>query len=765
MRKYPAAIIVLGLLFTMSQAADFKSSFDETRAWEYIKALSADSMQGRKSGQPGGAMGEDYIASKFKEWGVEPAGDEGTYFQTFTVEHRNVGQGAVFEIITAAQKRSFYYGDDWRVQRFSGSGGFMAEIVFVGYGIHAPDLGYSDYTDVDVRGKLVMLTNGAPNKIASKLGEEGEMSQRIAAAQERGALGVVGFPFSSSPNSYFYLASSKENYDPDFVLLSMERRAADFIFKDLDTDLRPLFQAMDGGKPQSFLTGVKAHVGVHAEYDPERETRNVLAKITGSDKKLRDEYVVIGAHMDHLGMTPQGEVYNGANDNASGTAVVMEIARIMQLDKQKPKRTVVFGLWAGEEQGLLGSYHYCDHPTLPIAHTVMYINMDMVAHGSGNVNFRGEYYAPDVWETVKTNLPEAILEYTRGGRGGPGGSDHTPFLAKGVPAFSVMTQGTHLKYHRTRDDSDLVKPEILKKTGDLVLGATWIMANEPGDFIKPDREAAYHFKNQTQVNYKLNTLEHVFSAHGEARNTHVDVQLAYLEQKEGLSGDALRADLVKQLFELREGFGQAVGMVLYDAPRRYSGAERMGQTTVVVGLKGVSALIDSPHWAEVLFPLGVRFVALDDPSVLFEGPALTDKGKSLIKGLNETDMLLIARVADADQAKALLDATSKPMALLFTEAPDKSLLEFAKEKKSAVGLLIAADADIGAYFKDLDSMKEAIGSGNVFAANTQCLWGPGKDQVIALMGELLAAEYGRGDLLSVLSGTVLSLLDRAGQGN
>jgi hypothetical protein len=767
MRKYPVLLIILCLLITSGITQEVKYSFDEKMAWDYIKALADDDMQGRKSGQPGGAMGEDYIAARFKEWGVEAAGDGGTYFQNFTIAHRNIGGGAVFEVLTERQKRSYDYGDDWRVQRYSGAGGFMAEIVFVGYGIHAPEKGYDDYADVNVKGKLVLLTNGVPTKLAAKLEEEAAMPKRITAAQEKGALGIVGFPWGDSQSPYFYMASTQENYHPDFVLMSVEEHVLDFIFKDLNTDLRPLFQTIDvKGTSQSFATGVRAHVGVHAEYDPKRETRNVLAKITGSDPRLKNEYVVIGAHMDHLGINPLGEVYNGANDNASGTAVVMEIARNMQRDAVKPKRTVIFGLWAGEEQGLLGSYHYCDEPTHPIEKTVMYINMDMVAHGSGAVNFRGEFYAPKVWETIKSNLPEEILEYTRGGRGGPGGSDHTPFLMKGVPAFSVNTQGTHLKYHRTRDDSDLVKPELLKKTGDLVYAATLIMANQPGDFIKPGREALFHFKYQTLVNHKLNSLEHVFEAHRKARNTHVDVQLAYLEEKEGLIGEALRADLVDRLFSMRDEFRKAGGMVSYDAPLRYSRAERAGQTTVVVGLKGVGALIDDPRWAEVLFPLGARFVALEDPGILFKGGAvLSEKGAALVKALNSSGMLLMVKTEDAALAKALFEATKKPLVLLTSAAPGQEILDLVKETNSLVGLLLPADADIPDYFQSLHSLKEAAGSSLVFAANTKCLWGAGKDQVMGLVTELVEAEYGRGDFRSILSGNVLSLLDRAGRDN
>ncbi len=136
MRIYISLFLTFFLLFSPIAAKVKKVAFDAQAAWSYIKDLASDSMQGRKSGQPSGTIGEEYIASKFKEWGLEPAGDNGTYFQNFTIEHRDIKAGVQLEIIAENARRDFYYGEDWKVQRFSGSGNFTAEIVFVGYGIH-----------------------------------------------------------------------------------------------------------------------------------------------------------------------------------------------------------------------------------------------------------------------------------------------------------------------------------------------------------------------------------------------------------------------------------------------------------------------------------------------------------------------------------------------------------------------------------------------------------------------------------------------------
>jgi hypothetical protein len=765
-KKFIGVILVVLLFFSPSFTKDKKATkitFDEKAAWIYIRDMSTDGMRGRKSGQPSGVMGEEYIASKFKEWGLEPAGDDGTYFQNFTIEHRHVAEGVKFEITTVRERRDFYYGENWRIQRYSGSGNFSAEIVFVGYGIHAPDKEYDDYADVDVKGKVVMFATGSPQKLAKKLGDVANTEKKIEAAQKLGALGIIAFQPSPGTGRFYGIGVRKEQYDPDFVILSIESNVTDFIFKDLKTETRYLFREIDGkGEPQSFATGVRAFISINSIFDEKRATRNVLAKITGSDKKLKDEYVVIGGHMDHLGVSPMGDVYNGANDNASGTAVAMEIARVMKLNKVKPKRTVVFAGWAGEEQGLLGSRHYAEHSP-SIEKTIAYINMDMVGHGSGNVPFRGEYYGPHIWKLLKEKLPKKIMEYIKPGRGGPGGSDHTPFLQKGVPAFGVMTEGHHFKYHRPGDDIDLIKPEILKRVGDLVYAAVQILASEPGDFIKPMRQEAYYLKYQDLTNFKFEPLAHVVEKHGDAKDSHVDLQVAVVEEKEGQSGAELRADIINSLFDLPEKIKMTKGLYLYTPNRSISMNSRQGKTTVMLGFKGIDSFRDNPKWAKIMVGQGLHFALVEDLGFLFGDEGLSEEGKTFIPAVNSSGLLLLVKGLDAAQAKVLLTESKKPMVFLERELPDKEILELIKEKEFVLGLILGADEDPAAYFKKLNDAKEAIGSRYLMIVNENCLWGTaGKDQMLKVISEMLKEKYERMDFFYLFSSTFTSVLRRAG---
>ncbi|MFQ6069903.1 MAG: M28 family peptidase [Candidatus Aminicenantales bacterium] len=763
MRKIVCLSLVVFILISPALARKKqaeKTDFDEKAALSYIETLASDALMGRRSGQPGGKMTEEYIASKLKEWGVEPAGNDGTYFQNFTIEHRNIEQGVALEIFAQKGKRSFYYGEDWRVQSYSGSGSFMSEIVFVGYGIHAPEKEYDDYEGVDLKGKVALLASGTPQKLAKKLEEKVKMEDRVRAARESGACGVLIFRRPGQTGRFYGVRLKKEIYDPDFVIIAVDDRVTEYIFKELKTELRYLLREIERtSKPMSFATGVKAFVSVRAIFDEKRPTRNVLGKITGTDKNLRDEYVIIGAHMDHLGVSPLGDVYNGANDNASGTAVVMEVAREMVLNKERLPRTVVFALWAGEEQGLLGSRHYAQHPLFPLEKTVAYLNMDMVGHGNGKVNCRGRYYAPEIWNLLKENVSKETMEYVNPGRGGPGGSDHTPFLMEGVPAFAVMTSGYHFKYHRNRDDSDLIKPEILKKTGNFVHQAVKVLASQPGDFILPLRKEMFYLKYQTLINFELSPLENVIEKHGQAKDSHVNLQLAVVKGKEELRGDALRVDIIEKLFHAAEKIKKSKGLTLYSSSGQVSRDMRAGKTTMLTGLEGADAFRDKPLWTEVLAKQGIYFVFLDKPAFLFSEEKLSEEGEKIIKALNRSGMLPILSGVNEAQMKIVLDKSKKPLVFLCRELPSKEMMKLIKEKNAALGLIMGRDEEAPVYFKKLDEAKKTIGSENLMFINELCLWGEeGKNSVLHLFTEILAAKYEREEIRNIFSSTFLRVL-------
>lgn len=767
MRKSVILSLLICLIGVASQAQSQRVTFDQRAAWSYIRDLASDAMEGRLSGQPGAARAEEYIATRFREWGLEPAGDDGSYFQAFTIEHNNVFPGVVFEISTGDEKRSFYYGEGWRVLPFSGSGHFMAEIVFAGYGIHAPEKDYDDYSGIDAKGKLVFITGGFPAELAEELEDEGTLNNRIRAARESGAAGVLFHQPAAGTGRSVRLRPTKEVYDPDFVIVSCEQSVARFIFKDLDIDLNYLLGEINRtSEPKSFSTGVEAFISVNAEFDPQRVTRNVLAMIPGTDPQHREETVIIGAHMDHMGIDPYGFVQNGANDNASGTAVVMEIARVMKLNGVRPRRTIVFAAWAAEEQQILGSIFYIENPPFPMEKAVAYINMDMVGQGSGKVPFTCVNYWPYLWELIEEKLPDEILEYVEPGWGEPGPSDHTGFLAMGVPSYYSMTEGPHLKTHGRRDDIDLIKPELLKKTGDFVYSAVEIIASEPGNLIVPERREKYYMKYLNLIDYRFPTIDSYIEETGNLEERIVDLQLAVSGETSDFPVSESHAIMIQSFLGINDKLADIEYLTSLRTSSGLSGRALQGKTAIMPGVKGISQFIDNPKWVRVPASLGAGFIFVEGRDLFGAGDSLGDREKTVLREINSNGLLLIAIDLTREQAVALLTESSKPVILLQRDIPGAEVLEQVKETESALGLILEEDQSPSDYFLKIDRLVNEIGMEHVMVVNEQPLMdGRGREQMMGVISRMLEAGYAHLDnyldyrMINLFSGTFMRVLE------
>jgi hypothetical protein len=768
-RSVIAVFLSVFLFISPAQSQDKKASFDGQAALDYIKVLASDAMFGRMSGEPGGEAAADYIAAKLKEWGLEPAGSNGSYFQDMTYEYYRIEKGAALGIVAHNKTRDFVYGEDWRELRFSGSLTAGLEVVFIGYGISAPQKQYDDYAGIDVKGKMVLFAVETPRRFASTLREEAQLANRIKAAREHGARGVLTFrsDTAAAGGGFFRGGIGKDLYQPDFAAISLETKVVDFIFKWQKADPRFFFQQIEEtGKPQSFDLGVQGLVNLRVDFDEKRPTKNVLARMTGTDAKLKGEYVVVGGHMDHLGVDMSGDVFNGADDNASGTAVVMEAARTLKLNRFKPKRTIVFALWAAEEEGLLGSKYYTEHPLYPLDKTVAKINLDMQGHGTGRVRASGAYFAPEVWEVLKARLPKDILDNTDSGRGGPGGSDHTHFLYNGVPAFSVGTAGPHFKTNRVGDVIALIKPDILAASGRFVVAALEVLGTEPKVPIVPRRRETFFWRFETVVNHETPPLDEVIAEHKDVQDPDVDFQLAAVGAKAGLTGDALRVELLKSLWSGKERLAQTKGLALYGGPAPagggFMGGRGPSKTTVLVGLQGVAAIRDDLRWADIFSRQGVGFISLDQPETCFDAQGLTTEGKKIVEAVGKANLLLVVKGLNPAQTRSLLGSAVKPVVLRTNAVPEKDILDLVKKTESTLGLVLGKDESAASYFGRLDEAKKAIGPEYLAIVSEQCLWGQaGSGQMLDVVAELLKAKYPVDELANLFSGAFLRALNRA----
>jgi hypothetical protein len=530
--QFVVVFCILVFLVAPLSAQKTKVKVDGQIIKDYITKMADDKYLGRKPATPEFDELLNWAADKYKEWGLEPAGDDGTYFQKVPLE----GSRGTFTFSKGTPRlvidnREFYakYGDFTVDERSTTGKTINSNVVFVGYGISAPDKGLDEYAGVNVNGKIVFVYKGSPNDAATvrssfgpAAGEKPEEedweeltqdSTKIKTAYSKGAAGIMFYDAKPSTGTRFRMgmrrgAAAKFSFTHDFIIVSSvnERIYQWIFFKEAQESQRAFARRMSKiqndikeKKPHSFATKTNAEIKGYTSTDFFSEAignnycKNVVGKITGTDRKLKNEYIVLGGHYDHLGVR-NGQVFNGADDNASGTAVVMEIARLMKKHMIKTKRTIIFGLWTGEEMGLIGSRYWVKNPTLGISmdQVVTNFNMDMVALGD-KIGAPGALNFPNIWEIILKDQDQDILDALEPSEAGPGGSDYAAFIELGIEALALMTSGGggHPDYHDTGDDSDVCEPEILRKTGQFVLQGTINVGNKKGSLVMKNRQHMY----------------------------------------------------------------------------------------------------------------------------------------------------------------------------------------------------------------------------------------------------------------------------------
>jgi len=470
-----------------------------------IAKLSSDEFEGRKPGSKGETLTVEYLTNKFKTMGLEPGNPDGSWTQKVSLVGITPEPKGGFVVQKGATKREFNINKDVVVMSKQVTDEVKlenSEIVFAGYGVQAPEFQWDDFKGVDVKGKtIVVLVNDPPvMKANGSLDDKtfggkamtyyGRWTYKYEKGAELGAAAVVivhetepaGYPFSvvqNNSNERFNLATPDKNMGRSKIESWISLDAATALFKMAGQDYQKLkaLAATRDFKPVPL--GLNASVTVKQNMRTV-DSANVVAKLTGSDPALKNEYVVYTAHWDHLGVgtAVNGDtIYNGALDNASGTALVMEIARGFLGVTPKPKRSILFLMVTAEEQGLLGSQYYADFPLYPLDKTVAAINIDGVNQWGRTKDLivvglcssdLDDYAAAAAKEQDRVLKPDAEPEkgfYYR--------SDHFNFAKKGVPAFDPDS-----------GDDFIGKPEGYgKKKRDEYTNTDY---HAPSDQIKPD---------------------------------------------------------------------------------------------------------------------------------------------------------------------------------------------------------------------------------------------------------------------------------------
>ena len=537
LRLFPwAAACSLGLLATYSLVAQ---NHEHAPAFESIQEvdlrtdtafLSADSLRGRRANTDGNRLAGEFIASRFARLNLVPVAN-GRYLMPFALIAPTLGASEDNRLSwnTGSDEtaEAFILGLDFFPQRFSATAQAQGAVVFAGFGIASARLDHDDYGAYDVAGKVVLLLNHEPGEFdlespfdGTEPSEFARSVRKALEAERRGAIAVlfvtdvhnhdVADTLTSSMNGTwpetprreprYELGAWAERLTIPAVRISTE--VAERMVSGTGATLSALSKKADSGNFKPIE--LDAVVSVLTSVSRDRVLlNNVVGLVEGADAALRNEWVIVGAHFDHEGVIGT-RIYNGADDNASGVAGILEMAGAFATAARagrRPKRSVLFAAWNAEERGLLGTWAYTEQPLTPLNDTVAVINLDMIGRNeevparSGQrfrgllpqtatsnrnaVNILGYSYSNDLRQAISAaNIVDLTIRfrYDRNPSNLVRRSDHWPFLARGVPALFVHT-GLHPDYHTERDSADKLNYEKMTRIVQLAYQLSWDLAN------------------------------------------------------------------------------------------------------------------------------------------------------------------------------------------------------------------------------------------------------------------------------------------------
>ena len=464
-------LIFLPALTTLGQTSSPAITAEEIK--EHIKYLASDELEGRLTGTEGNRMAARYIAGLMKQYGLAPAGDSGTYFQSFdfvsSVKLGGNNACVVERKPDEGGKQELKVDTDFRPLGFTSNASVSGPVAFAGYGISAPDSKYDDYKDLDVNGKIVLVLRYGPdgNDMHSDLNKYTSLRNKTRTAREKGASAIIMVtgPLDNPDDDLIKLSYDQSFASSGLPAVSLKRAVFERTFRAMGKDFKSLQEEMKKDRqPKTFdLSGVTITLTTDVEFVHGRSA-NVVGYLEGNDAKLRDEAIVLGAHFDHLGYGGPGsgslvpdvhEIHNGADDNASGSAALLELEQAFASHAKELKRTLVFTAFSGEELGTLGSSYYVNHPFFPLEKTIAMVNMDMVGRlRNKDLTVYGTGTSP-VWNGMLARYDADSTFTLKLIPDGIGPSDHSQFYGKDIPVLFFFT-GTHDDYHKPSDDWDKI---------------------------------------------------------------------------------------------------------------------------------------------------------------------------------------------------------------------------------------------------------------------------------------------------------------------
>ena len=475
---------------------------------KYVFYLASDSLKGRDTPSPELDTASVFIANQFKKWGLEPV--DGSYFQKVKFGYISLGDNNHLTMKKDGKVRKFNIKEDFTPFEMTANKEVNAQIVFAGYGITAPEFSYDDYKNIDVKNKIVFILKHEPGEKDTssvfdgvKSTEYSSLQNKIDNAVKHGASGVliatdplnhlslmpVGFPWPSLSKIIpedalpLTLLSKTSNQVP---VVQVGEDVIKLLFTSVDSLKKVQTEIDKKTQPVSFVLADTISLKTSTNIK-EVSANNVVGYIEGSDSVLKNELLIVGAHYDHVGYIKDhkpGEdyIYNGADDNASGAGTMMAVSAAFGTMKNKPKRSVLFIAFCGEEKGLLGSEDYTENPLFPLDKTVAMLNLDMVGRNDpDSLYIIGGPRSPDLKEiNIEENKKVGfILSYNM--ERFLGQSDQASFLKKNIPILFYHT-GEEQQYHKVSDEAYLINYEKASSVAHLVFLTALHIANDSSHY-------------------------------------------------------------------------------------------------------------------------------------------------------------------------------------------------------------------------------------------------------------------------------------------
>jgi hypothetical protein len=485
------AVLIAFSAWTFEIPSPIDPQVDRIR--DHVHYLASEELTGRGVDTPGIKLARDYIAREFAKYGLRPGGDNGSYLQGF-----NVATGVTVKqpsLMALGKQPPLRLNEEWVPLGLSRSGKVEGDIVFAGYGITAKDYGYDDYADIDAKGKIALVLRyepppkdeKSPFQKAPRYSNHATLRAKANNARDHGAVGMILVDLNQRGNEQKELISTLGSLwrgGNSLITAQVKRSAIEKWLEVQGISLKALKEKIDReGKPASQpLPAVQLALQVSLE-EIRRRTENVIGILPGSDPTLKDEHIVIGAHYDHVGFGhygtrdshTSGQIHHGADDNASGTAVLLQLAERLSRAQLKPARTVVFVAFSAEELGLHGSRQYVNSPPVPLSSTKAMVNLDMVGRlRDDRLTVFGTRSAEGLSDMVLEEAQKRGLQVTESDGIGP--SDHMSFYNKKIPALHFFT-GLHADYHRPSDTWEKLNVAGMARVTELVRAIVERIAN------------------------------------------------------------------------------------------------------------------------------------------------------------------------------------------------------------------------------------------------------------------------------------------------